>query len=322
MAVVAITHRIPEQAAEALRAGHTVRSLDRDGSPRADVLALVEGADAVVTVITDRVDDEFLDAAGPSLRIVANVAVGVDNIDVPACERRGIVVTNTPGILMETTADTAFGLMLMVTRRFGEAERLVRSGTPWRWGMSFLLGRGLQGKVLGIVGAGQIGLAMARRARAFGMDIVYTSRSRVAPDVEAALGARRLELGDLLAVADVVSLHCPLLPETRHLIDAAALEFMRPTAYLVNTARGAIVDESALVDALRGGSIAGAGLDVFEHEPDVHPGLLELENVVLLPHLGSATLETRGAMADAAARNVLEVLAGRQPVSPVTVTRA
>jgi glyoxylate reductase len=277
----------------------------------------VAGAEALVPLLHDRIDDQLLEAAGPQLRVVANVAVGYDNVDVPACARRGVVVTNTPGVLTEATADLALSLILMTTRRLGEGERLIRAGTRWSWGMFFLLGTGLQGKTLGIVGLGQIGQAVARRAKAFGMSIVYSGPRRADRMIEAALAATQLPLDELLATADVVTLHCALDERTRHLIDARALARMRRTAFLVNTSRGPVVDEQALVDALRAGKIAGAGLDVYEHEPAVNPGLLELDNVVLLPHLGSATVETRRAMALLAARNAVAVLRGEAPLTPV-----
>lgn len=315
---IVVTRRIPEPAIERLQGAGDVWVSPHDRPLATEELhAAVAGADAVVTLLHDRVDDAFLDAAGSGLRIVANVAVGYDNVDVPACARRGIVVSNTPGVLTEATADLAFALILMATRRLGEGERLIRSRTPWSWSMFFMLGTGLQGKTLGIVGLGKIGQATARRARAFGMEIAYAGRRRAPEDAEAELGARFLPLDELLATADVVSLHCPLSAETRHLIDADALGRMRPSAFLVNTTRGPVVDEAALAEALRAGTIAGAGLDVFEREPDVHPALLELENVVLIPHLGSATVETRTAMGVLAAENVVAVLAGRPPVTPV-----
>jgi len=277
----------------------------------------VAGASGVVTLLHDRVDDAFLDAAGADLRVVANVAVGYDNIDVDACVRRGVSATNTPGVLTDATADLAFALILMATRRLGEGERLVRTGVKWRWGLDYHLGTGIQGKTLGIVGLGQIGTAVARRARAFGMDVAYAARRQAPRDLVAELVARYLPLDELLAASDVVSLHCPLTAETQHLIDSRRLRLMRPTAFLINTTRGPVVDEAALVEALRERALAGAGLDVFEHEPDVHPGLLELENVVLLPHLGSATVETRTAMAELAARNVVAVLGGRPALTPI-----
>jgi glyoxylate reductase len=236
---------------------------------------------------------------------------------VDACRRRGVVVTNTPGVLTDATADIAMALILMSTRRLGEAERWVRSGRPWQWGMDWFLGAGVQGARLGIVGLGQIGAATARRAKAHGMRIAYTNRRPAAPAVVAELDAERLDLDELFATSDVVSLHCPATPETHHLVDAARLATMRPTAFLVNTARGTVVDEAALVAALEAGTIAGAGLDVYEDEPAVHPGLAALENVVLLPHVGSATVATRTAMALLAARNALAVLAGRPPITPV-----
>ncbi|MBK7722175.1 MAG: D-glycerate dehydrogenase [Austwickia sp.] len=320
MARVVITDRIPDEGIELLSADHDVVI----GTPGQDLTELVRGADAVLTMLADQVDDALLDAAGDHLRIVANVAVGYNNVDVAACDRRGVVVTNTPKVLTDATADLAFALLLMVTRRCGEGERLIRAGQPWAWGMNFMVGAGLQSRTLGIIGAGQIGRAVGRRAKAFGMNIVYSGRRSLPSDTTESLGARRLDVPELLATADVVTLHCPYVPadrpdSTHHLIGAAELASMKPTAYLINTARGAIVDEDALVRALADGTIAGAGLDVFEHEPRVHPGLLALENVVLLPHLGSATVETRTAMAVLAAQNVLAVLAGREPVTPVPV---
>jgi glyoxylate reductase len=315
---IVVTRRIPDPAIELLRGAGDVWVSPHDRPLSTEELhEAVRGADAVVTLLHDRVDDAFLDAAGERLRIVANVAVGYDNVDVPACARRGVVVSNTPGVLTEATADIAFALILMATRRLGEGERLIRSGTPWSWSMFFMLGTGLQGKTLGIVGLGKIGQATARRARAFGMEIVYSGRRRAPEGVEAELGARFMPLEELLATADVVSLHCPLSAETRHLIDAAALGRMKPSAFLVNTTRGPVVDEPALAEALAAGTIAGAGLDVFEREPEVHPALIDLENVVLIPHLGSATVETRTAMGLLAAENVAAVLGGGAPVTPV-----
>jgi glyoxylate reductase len=315
---IVVTRRIPEPAIELLEGAGDVWVSPHD-RPLAtgELHAAVAGADGVVTLLHDHVDDAFLDAAGAKLRIVANVAVGYDNIDVPACARRGVVVSNTPGVLTEATADLAFALILMATRRLGEGERLIRARTPWSWSMFFMLGSGIQGKTLGIVGLGKIGLATARRARAFGMEIAYTGRRRAPVEVETELAARFLPLEELLAQADVVSLHCPLSGETRHLIDAEALERMKASAFLVNTTRGPVVDEAALAEALRAGTIAGAGLDVFEREPEVHGALLELENVVLIPHLGSATVETRTAMGVLAARNLVAVLRGGAPITPV-----
>ena len=318
MSRVVVTGRVPDAAIEKLRAAHEVEMWpDPEPIGREELLRRVAGADAVVSLLTERIDAELLDAAGPQLKVVANVAVGYDNIDVPACTERDVVATNTPGVLTDATADIAFALILMATRRLGEGERLIRSGREWKWGMFFLLGSGLQGKTLGVVGMGGIGQATARRARAFGMEIVYQSRSEIDAGIAAELGARRVELDELLSVSDVVSLHCPYGPATHHLIGAEQLAAMQDSAYLVNTARGPIVDEAALASALREGRIAGAGLDVYEHEPRVHPELRELDNVVLLPHLGSATVETRTAMAVLAAENVLAVLGGQRPPTPI-----
>jgi glyoxylate reductase len=316
---IVVTRRIPEPALELLHgAGEVWLSPHDRPMTTAELHASVAGADAAVTLLHDRVDDAFLDAAGPGLRVVANVAVGYDNIDVPACARRGVVATNTPGVLVDATADIAMALILMSTRRLGEAERMVREGGTWSWNMFFMLGAGLQDKTLGIVGLGQIGAATARRARAFGMRIAYAGRRRADATLESELGAEMLELDELLATADVVSIHTPLSEATRHLIDAHRLALMKPAAHLINTSRGPVVDEAALAAALREGTIAGAGLDVFEREPEIDPGLRGLENVVLIPHLGSATIETRTAMGVLAAQNAAAVLRGDPPPTPIT----
>ena len=319
MARVVVTGRVPADALSILRgSGAVVEAWDSDGpQTRSALLASVAGADALVTLLTERVDAELLDAAGPQLLVVANVAVGHNNIDVPACRARSVVATNTPGVLTEATADIAMALILMTTRRLGEGERIIRSRTKWQWGMSFLLGSSIQDRTLGIIGMGQIGRALARRASAFGLNIVYSNRRPVGDDVSSGLGARFGTLDELLAESDIVSVNCPYSPETHHLIDATRLAQMKPTATLINTARGPIVDEAALVAALEAGTIIGAGLDVFEQEPAVHEGLLDREDVVLIPHLGSATVETRTAMAVLAAQNVIGVLAGRGALTPI-----
>ena len=315
---IVVTRRIPEPAVDLLReAGDVWVSPDDRPLEVPELHAAIKGADVVVTLLHDRVDDAFLDAAGDQLRAVCNVAVGFDNIDVPAATRRGVLVTNTPAVLTEATADLAMTLILAVTRRIGEGERLIRAREPWSWHMFMLLGMGLQGKTLGVVGMGAIGQSLARRAKAFGMSVVYSDARQAPADVERELGARRVELDELLRTADVVSIHAPLMDETRHLINSETLGLMKESAYLVNSARGPIVDEAALVDALKAGKIAGAGLDVYENEPETHPGLLELDNVVLLPHLGSATIETRTAMGVLAAENAVAVLKGERPKTPV-----
>jgi glyoxylate reductase len=315
---IVVTRAIPQPALELLKQLGTVWVSPHDRPLREGELhEAVAGADAIVTLLHDRVDGPLLDAAGERLRVVANVAVGYDNIDVGAATSRGVLVTNTPGVLTDATADLAIALMLMVTRRLGEGERLIRARTPWRWHMFMLLGTGLQGKKLGLVGFGGIGQATATRARAFGLKIAYAQRHRAPAAVEDRLSAQYMGLEELLAVCDIVSLHCPLTDETHHLIDRAALRRMRSSAYLINTARGPVVDEAALVEALRDGVIAGAALDVFEREPEVEAGLLEQDNAVLVPHLGSATVETRTAMALLAARNVAAVLHNQPPPSAV-----
>ncbi len=261
-------------------------------------------ADGVLALITSRIDDAYLAAAGPQLRIIANYGVGVDNIDLEAAARRGILVTNTPDVLTETTAELAIALTLSLLRRVTEGDRFLRARRPWGFGLEFMLGAGLGGKQFAIVGAGRIGRATARLAKAFGAEPIFAGRG---------------ELERVLPLADIVSIHCPLTPETRHLIDARALSLLRPTAVLVNTARGAIVDERALVHALRNGRLAGAALDVFEREPAVAEELLSLENVVLTPHLGSATRTTREAMGLSAVSALRSLLVeGRRPANAVT----
>jgi len=312
---VVVTRRIPRAGLEAL--GDLRASVLGEGPPaREELLSAARGASGILSTVTERIDAEVMDAAGPSLRVVANMAVGYDNVDVAAASARGVVVTNTPGVLDETTADTAFMLLMAAARRLGEAERLVRSGRWEGWGPEQLTGPDVWGKTLGIVGFGRIGRAVARRATGFGMRILYASRSRK-EEAERELGARRVSLEELLRESDFVSLHTPLTPETRHLIGERELSLMKPAAVLVNTARGPVVDEAALAAALARRRIFAAGLDVYEREPEVHPALLGLENAVLAPHIGSASIETRARMAALAAENLRAVLSGRRPPSPV-----
>src|SRR3954467_7732208 len=316
--IFAVTNRLPAPALAALQEAGELRGDGRtEASPRPELLELVAGAAAILTLLHDRVDEELLEAAGPQLRCVANVAVGYDNVDVDAAARRGIAVTNTPGGLDDATADLTLALVLAVTRRLAEGDRLIRASRPWTWGMSFMLGSELRGKLLGMRGLGGIGRRVAERARAFGMEIAYHSRHPAPAEVVAELEAERLPLEQLWARSDVVSLHCPLTPETHHLIGAGELGAMRGSAVLINAARGPIVDERALRAALSRGEIAPAGLDVYDLEPRVELTLLELDNVVLSPHLGSATVETRTAMAELAARNAISVLRGEGPLTPV-----
>lgn len=283
-----------------------------------DLVARLHDKDGVVAVLTNRFDRATIEAC-PRLKVIANVAVGYDNIDVEAATARGIVVTNTPDVLTDAVADLTIGLVLALTRRIAEGDRLIRRG-GWRgWALDFMLGTEIRGKQIGIVGPGRIGRAVAARASAFGMRVAFAGRrgeGRVG--YGEGLEAPLLSLEALLNTSDIVSLHAPLTAATRHLIDRTALVRMKRSAFLVNTARGPLVDEAALVWALREHVIAGAAIDVFEEEPAVHPALPELENVVLVPHLGSATRETRTAMADLAVRNVVAVLTGRPPLTPVT----
>lgn len=275
-----------------------------------DLARSVRGFDAVLCMLHDPIDAAVLKAA-EGCRVIANMAVGYNNIDVAEATQRGILVTNTPGVLTEATADLTWALMLAVPRRVAEGDRVMRAGTFPGWGPNYMLGGDVTGRTLGLVGPGRIALAVAERALGFRMSLLYAGR-RESPGLDA-LGAKRVELDRLLAEADFVSLHVPLTAETTHLIDARALSLMKPTAYLINTSRGPVVDEAALVDALAERRIAGAGLDVYEREPVMHPGLAGLDNAVLLPHLGSATFETRGRMSRIAAENVIAALQGRRP---------
>jgi glyoxylate reductase len=279
---------------------------------REELLQRVKGKQALVCLLTDTVDTALLDAAGPELKIVANVAVGYNNIDVPACRARGVVVTNTPDVLTNACADFTWGLILAITRRLGEGERVVRAGAWGGWALDYMLGMELRGKQLGLVGVGRIGRAVADKAPAFGMTVAYAEPAAINLP-----GAAHMPLDRLLATSDVVSMHVPMTPETKHLIDKKALARMKRTAYLINTSRGPVVDEEALAWALKERLIAGAALDVYEKEPDIHPALMSLENVLLIPHLASATTETRTAMADLAVSNVIAVLNGQAPLTPV-----
>lgn len=298
-------------------AGHQLDQLDAALKTRADVLAQLGGAEAICTSLLDQVDAEFLDAAGPQLKIVANVAVGFNNIDLAECAARGITVTNTPDVLTDACADLTIGLLLMVTRRMGEAERFLRAGNRWRFSMNLMVGSSLAGKEFGIIGAGRIGKAVASRAKAFGMRIIYTGNHPMDAAEEQALQAEFVSLEELLGRAHVVSPHCPYNPSTHHLLSDEQFNMLTPGSYLINTARGLVVDEDALIRALESGQLAGAGLDVYANEPVVPQALLDREDVVLLPHIGSATLETRSMMSDLAASNVVEVLAGRPALTQV-----
>ena len=307
-----VTRKLPSSVLEKLGAVADVDLYTGESAiPPAELRARVADKDALVCLLTDTVDRTVLDAA-PALKVIANVAVGYNNIDLAYARSRGIVVTNTPDVLTESVADFTWSLILAITRRLSEGERLVRRGEWKGWALDLLLGTELRGKQLGLVGVGRIGRAVAARAAAFGMRVAYLSRREI--DLP---GAEAMTLDRLLLTSDVVSLHVPLTPETRHLIDKRALTRMKRSAYLINTARGPVVDEASLAWALQHHLLAGAALDVYEHEPVVHPDLLSLENVLLVPHLASGTTETRTAMADLAAENVLAVLDGRPPLTPI-----
>lgn len=310
---VLVTRKLPSSVVARLEEAFAVDLYTGNAAiSREELATRIAGKHALVCLLTDTIDAAVLDAAGPQLKVVANVAVGYNNIDVPACRARGVVVTNTPDVLTNACADFTWALILAVTRRLGEGERVVRAGA-WRgWALDYMLGMELRGKQLGLVGLGRIGRAVAEKAPAFGMSVAYTTRT--AADLP---GAAHMPLDRLLATSDIVSLHCPMTPETKHLIDQKALTKMKRSAYLINTSRGPVVDEGALAWALKERLIAGAALDVYEKEPEIHPGLMALENVLLIPHLASATTETRTAMADLAAANAIAVLNGQPPLTPV-----
>ena len=313
MPSVLVTRKLPSSVIAKLEAAADVDlCTGAKAISREELLQRVKGKDALVCLLTDTIDTVLLDAAGPQLKVVANVAVGYNNVDVPACRARGVVVTNTPDVLTNACADFTWGLILAVTRRLGEGERQVRAGAWGGWALDHMLGMELRGKQLGLVGVGRIGRAVAEKAPAFGMTVAYAEPAPINLP-----GAVHMPLDRLLATSDVVSLHVPMLPETKHLIDKKALARMKRNAYLINTSRGPVVDESALAWALKERLIAGAALDVYEKEPEINPALLPLENALLIPHLASATTETRTAMADLAVSNAIAVLNGHAPLTPV-----
>ena len=313
--VVIVTRKLPDPIETRMMELFDAR-LNIDDKPltRAELIEAVKEADVLVPTVTDRIDAGVLSQAGPNLRLIANFGVGVDHIDLASARQRGVTVTNTPDVLTEDTADMAMSLILAVPRRLAEGERLVRSGKWEGWGPTFMLGHRIWGKRLGIIGMGRIGQAVARRAKGFGLAVHYHNRRRLHPELEAELGATYWEsLDQMLARMDVVSVHCPHTPATYHLLSARRLKLLQPHAYIVNTARGEVIDENALARMLHHREIAGAGLDVFEHEPAVNPRLLELDNVVLLPHLGSATLEGRIDMGEKVLINIKTFADGHNP---------
>jgi glyoxylate reductase len=309
---VFVTHTLFDEARRILSASCDAEYWNGSDRPsREEVLRKIKDKEGLICLLTEKVNDELLRAA-PKLRIASNVAVGFDNIDVDACTKRGVVATNTPGVLDETTADFAWLLMMAVARRLGEGEQLARSGNWKGWNLDQLCGADVWGKTLGLVGFGRIGRALARRALGFQMKVIYTDAVRAPEDVEKSLNAEFRDMNTLLAGSDFVSLHVPLLPETRGLFDSPKFYRMKPSAFLINTSRGPVVEESALVAALDERKIAGAALDVYEQEPFIHPGL-KRPNVVLAPHLASASLETRSKMAVMAAKNVVAFFGGQMP---------
>jgi len=315
--LLVLTSPLPGDALALAEGRARVRTL-RPRGPLSEkvLLRALRPAVGAVTLLSHPVSARVLESC-PKLKVVSNYAVGTDNVDLEAARRSGIRVTNTPDVLTEATADLAWTLLLGAARRASEGDRMVRAGRFRGWAPGLLLGMDLRGKLLGIVGMGRIGRAVARRAPAFGMRVAYTQRRRLLASEEAALGAAYMDLDALLNAADVVSLHCPLTPDTRHLLGGRRLRSMKPGAVLVNTARGPVVDEEALVECLREGRLLGAGLDVYEGEPALAPGLRDLPNVLLLPHLGSAGEETRAEMARMAVADCLAVVEGREPAHPV-----
>src|SRR5215204_32399 len=312
---VLVTREIPSAGLRALEP-FDVRVLHERPPERGELLDAVRGVSGILSTATEKMDGELMDAAGEDLKVIANMAVGYDNVDVEASAERGVVEGKSLDLGDERIAEEKIMLLLAAARRLGEGERLLRAGRWEWWGPKQLMGRDVWGKRLGIVGFGRIGQAVARRAKGFGMEILYHNRSRK-EEAEQELGARYLDLDELLESADFVSVHTPLSDETHHLIGAAELGRMKPEVIFVNTSRGPVVDEAALAGALAEGSIFAAGLDVYEEEPEVHPKLLELENVVLAPHIGSASVETRDRMAALAAENIVAVLSGEEPKTPV-----
>ncbi len=320
--IVVVTRKLPDVIETRMMELFDARLNSDDASlTHAQLIEAVQVADVLVPTVTDRVDRDVIEKAGPQLRMIASFGTGVDHIDLKAARERGITVTNTPGVLTEDTADMTMALLLAVARRLSEGERLVRSGQWKGWGPTTMLGHRIQGKRLGILGMGRIGQALARRARAFGMSIHYHNRRRVYPDVEQELEATYWDsLDQMLARMDVVSINCPHTPATYHLLSERRLKLLRPHCFIVNTSRGEVIDETALTKMLSKGEIAGAGLDVFEHEPAVNPKLLRLDNVVLLPHMGSATIEGRIDMGEKVIINIKTFVDGHAPPDRVIET--
>ena len=313
--LVIVTRKLPEVIETRMMELFDTR-LNDDDAPmsQADLIAAMKTADVLVPTITDRIDKELIAHANPNLRLIANFGNGVDHIDLAAARERNLTVTNTPGVLTEDTADMTMALILAVPRRLAEGERLMRSGEWTGWSPTFMLGHRIWGKRLGIVGMGRVGTAVARRARGFGLSIHYHNRHRAPEEVEAELEATYWEsLDQMLARMDIISVNCPHTPATYHLLSARRLKLLRPHAYVVNTSRGDVIDENALTRMLRGGEIAGAALDVFEHEPAINPKLVELDNVVLLPHISSATIEGRIDMGEKVIINIKTFVDGHAP---------
>lgn len=316
---VVVTRQIPESGIELLKkAGFEVVVSAKDGVLTRDELKeFVKGADAILSLLTDKIDAEILEAAGPQLKVVANYAVGYDNIKIDDCKTKNIIATNTPGVLTETVAEHAIGLLFAVAQNIPQADKYTRQGMFTCWGPMLFLGTDIRNKTIGIVGLGRIGLEMVKRLKdGFGVNFIYYDLKRNEP-AEKEFGVQYFSLEDLMKNSDFVSIHVPLTPETKHMIGDKELRLMKKTAYLINTSRGAVIDEVALVKVLQERLIQGAGLDVYENEPKLTEGLAQLDNVVLLPHIASASIDTRSKMSEMAAANIVEVLSGKPPVNPI-----
>jgi glyoxylate reductase len=319
---VYVTRMLPGTALDVLRETCDVEVNPKDGSISYDeLLVKVKGKDGIITLLTDKIDENLIKIGAngdPPLRVIANYAVGYDNVDVAAATKYSIFVSNTPGVLTNTTADLAWALMFSIARRIPESERFAKAGKFVGWSPTLFLGGDIYGKTLGIIGVGRIGAAVALRSKGFNMKVLYND-IRNNKEIENEVGAQKVDMDTLLRESDFISVHVPLIPETHHLIGKRSLGMMKPTAYLINTSRGPVIDEAALAEALKNKVIAGAALDVFEEEPKIHPGLIELDNVVVVPHIASASVETRSKMAMMAVENVIAALNGKTP--PTAVNR-
>ncbi len=317
---VLVTRKLPGQAVKILQEKYTVTlNTEPHAIKRNDLKKMVVGKDAILCLLTDKIDKEIMDLSGKQLKIIANYAVGYDNIDISEAKKRGIIVTNTPGVLTQAVAEHTMALLVSVARRIPEAEKFLRQNKYKGWAPELFLGTELNNKTIGIIGLGRIGSIVAKiAAKGYNMKVIYFDNSKTHQELDQLIGSYSVNLDDLIKTADFISIHVPLLPTTIHLIGKRELNMMKNTAFLINTSRGPIIDENALVSALKKKKIAGAALDVFEFEPKLSPGMRELNNIVITPHIASATTETRVAMADLAVNNIIAVLSDKPPLTKVT----